>query len=105
MSMNRRKTTRILLRNLSVSVVERSTAGRARNKRFITAALLISCASTTAMRPAEANFSLPISASSAFFPRMIANQRQTPAPVHQYLKMADDELKRFAHITRQTLGF
>ena len=29
----------------------------------------------------------------------------TPAPVHQYLKMADDELKRIAHITRQTLGF
>ena len=29
----------------------------------------------------------------------------TPAPVRQYLKMADDELKRIAHITRQTLGF
>jgi two-component system, NtrC family, sensor kinase len=29
----------------------------------------------------------------------------TPGPVHQYLKMADDELKRIAHITRQTLGF
>jgi two-component system NtrC family sensor kinase len=29
----------------------------------------------------------------------------TPEPVHQYLKMADDELKRIAHITRQTLGF
>jgi signal transduction histidine kinase len=29
----------------------------------------------------------------------------TPAPVHQYLKMADAELKRIAHITRQTLGF
>jgi signal transduction histidine kinase len=29
----------------------------------------------------------------------------TPAPVHQYLKMADDELKRIAHITRQPLGF
>ena len=29
----------------------------------------------------------------------------TPAPVQQYLKMADDELKRIAHITRQTLGF
>ncbi len=29
----------------------------------------------------------------------------TPATVHQYLKMADDELKRIAHITRQTLGF
>jgi two-component system, NtrC family, sensor kinase len=29
----------------------------------------------------------------------------TPAPVLQYLKMADDELKRIAHITRQTLGF
>jgi len=29
----------------------------------------------------------------------------TPAPVVQYLKMADDELKRIAHITRQTLGF
>jgi len=29
----------------------------------------------------------------------------TPAQVHQYLKMADDELKRIAHITRQTLGF
>jgi signal transduction histidine kinase len=29
----------------------------------------------------------------------------TPAPVHQYLKMADGELKRIAHITRQTLGF
>jgi two-component system NtrC family sensor kinase len=29
----------------------------------------------------------------------------TPAPVHQYLKMADDELNRIAHITRQTLGF
>jgi len=28
-----------------------------------------------------------------------------PAQVHQYLKMADDELKRIAHITRQTLGF
>jgi two-component system NtrC family sensor kinase len=28
-----------------------------------------------------------------------------PAPVHQYLTMADDELKRIAHITRQTLGF
>jgi len=28
-----------------------------------------------------------------------------PAPVLQYLKMADDELKRIAHITRQTLGF
>jgi len=28
-----------------------------------------------------------------------------PAIVHQYLKMADDELKRIAHITRQTLGF
>src|SRR5665213_3011668 len=28
-----------------------------------------------------------------------------PAPVHRYLKMADDELKRIAHITRQTLGF
>jgi len=28
-----------------------------------------------------------------------------PAPVHAYLKMADDELKRIAHITRQTLGF
>ena len=29
----------------------------------------------------------------------------TPASVRQYLKMADDELKRIAHITRQTLGF
>jgi len=29
----------------------------------------------------------------------------TPGPVHQYLKTADDELKRIAHITRQTLGF
>jgi len=29
----------------------------------------------------------------------------TPGPAHQYLKMADDELKRIAHITRQTLGF
>ena len=29
----------------------------------------------------------------------------TPAPVLQYLTMADDELKRIAHITRQTLGF
>jgi len=29
----------------------------------------------------------------------------TPVPVHRYLKMADDELKRIAHITRQTLGF
>jgi two-component system, NtrC family, sensor kinase len=29
----------------------------------------------------------------------------TPGPVRQYLKMADDELKRIAHITRQTLGF
>lgn len=29
----------------------------------------------------------------------------TPAPVHQYLKMADDELNRIAYITRQTLGF
>jgi len=29
----------------------------------------------------------------------------TPAPVHRYLKMADDELNRIAHITRQTLGF
>jgi len=28
-----------------------------------------------------------------------------PAPVLQYLQMADDELKRIAHITRQTLGF
>jgi two-component system, NtrC family, sensor kinase len=28
-----------------------------------------------------------------------------PAAVHRYLKMADDELKRIAHITRQTLGF
>ena len=33
------------------------------------------------------------------------NTADTPAPVHQYLKMADDELKRIAHITRQTLGF
>ncbi len=30
---------------------------------------------------------------------------KTPAPVQQYLKMADDELKRIVHITRQTLGF
>src|SRR5665213_883169 len=29
----------------------------------------------------------------------------TPELVRQYLKMADDELKRIAHITRQTLGF
>ena len=29
----------------------------------------------------------------------------TPEPVRQYMKMADDELKRIAHITRQTLGF
>jgi signal transduction histidine kinase len=29
----------------------------------------------------------------------------TPGPVRQYLEMADDELKRIAHITRQTLGF
>jgi two-component system NtrC family sensor kinase len=29
----------------------------------------------------------------------------TPAPVLQYLKMADDEIKRITHITRQTLGF
>lgn len=29
----------------------------------------------------------------------------TPGPVHQYLKMAGNELKRIAHITRQTLGF
>jgi len=28
-----------------------------------------------------------------------------PALIHGYLKMADDELKRIAHITRQTLGF
>jgi two-component system NtrC family sensor kinase len=34
-----------------------------------------------------------------------ANLADTPGPVHQYLKMADDELKRIAHITRQTLGF
>jgi two-component system NtrC family sensor kinase len=29
----------------------------------------------------------------------------TAAPVRRYLEMADDELKRIAHITRQTLGF
>jgi len=29
----------------------------------------------------------------------------TPAPVLEYLQMADDELKRISHITRQTLGF
>ena len=29
----------------------------------------------------------------------------TPTTVLKYLKMADDELKRIAHITRQTLGF
>lgn len=29
----------------------------------------------------------------------------TPAPVLRYLEMADGELKRIAHITRQTLGF
>jgi len=29
----------------------------------------------------------------------------TTGPVRQYLEMADDELKRIAHITRQTLGF
>ena len=29
----------------------------------------------------------------------------TPASVHRYLEMADGELKRIAHITRQTLGF
>lgn len=29
----------------------------------------------------------------------------TPAPVRRYLEMADGELKRIAHITRQTLGF
>ena len=29
----------------------------------------------------------------------------TPTPVLEYLEMADDELKRIAHITRQTLGF
>jgi len=29
----------------------------------------------------------------------------TPRSVRQYLKMADGELKRIAHITRQTLGF
>ena len=29
----------------------------------------------------------------------------TSEPVQQYLKMADDELKRIVHITRQTLGF
>ena len=29
----------------------------------------------------------------------------TPGSVRQYLKMADGELKRIAHITRQTLGF
>ena len=29
----------------------------------------------------------------------------TPAPVVRYLKMADDELKRIAQITRQTFGF
>ncbi len=29
----------------------------------------------------------------------------TPEPVQRYLKMADGELKRIAHITRQTLGF
>jgi two-component system NtrC family sensor kinase len=28
-----------------------------------------------------------------------------PVPVRQYLEMADGELKRIAHITRQTLGF
>ena len=33
------------------------------------------------------------------------NRADTPAPVHQYLKLADDELKRIAHLTRQTLGF
>jgi signal transduction histidine kinase len=37
-----------------------------------------------------------------FLAQTVAN---TPAKVHQYLKMADDELKRIAHITRQTLGF
>jgi signal transduction histidine kinase len=30
---------------------------------------------------------------------------ETPASVHRYLEMADGELKRIAHITRQTLGF
>jgi len=28
-----------------------------------------------------------------------------PEPIYQYLKTADDELQRIAHITRQTLGF
>jgi len=37
-----------------------------------------------------------------FLAQAIAN---LPASVQQYLKMADDELKRIAHITRQTLGF
>jgi PAS domain S-box-containing protein len=30
---------------------------------------------------------------------------EVPASARQYLEMADDELKRIAHITRQTLGF
>jgi signal transduction histidine kinase len=30
---------------------------------------------------------------------------ELPEPAHRYVEMADNELKRIAHITRQTLGF
>jgi C4-dicarboxylate-specific signal transduction histidine kinase len=50
----------------------------------------------------EINNPLEAVANTIFLARLNATDSQA---VHKYLDMADDELKRIAHITRQTLGF
>ena len=50
----------------------------------------------------EINNPLAAVMNTIFLAKMNADE---PEPVRQYLDMADDELKRIAHITRQTLGF
>ena len=50
----------------------------------------------------EINNPLAAVTNTLYLARMSANE---PELVRQYLDMADDELKRVSHITRQTLGF
>src|ERR1700689_434259 len=87
---------------LNVQLQAAIILGKKAEEALIGSEKLASAGRMAAVLAHEINNPLAAIMNLLFLAQSTAN---TPAPVHQYLKMADDELKRIAHITRQTLGF
>lgn len=87
---------------LNVQLQAAIILGKKAEEALIRSEKLASAGRMAAVLAHEINNPLAAVMNLLFLAQTTAN---TPAPVHRYLKMADDELKRIAHITRHTLGF